>query len=306
MNPLRLAVIDLGSNTFHLLICEAGAGGRIAVIYKERIYVKLASGGLGYIDADCEARGVEAMQRFSEQIRAYGVARTRCIGTSALREARNGHEVARHFSSVSGLRIEIIDGQQEAVYIYKGIRAALPPMDRPVLIMDIGGGSVEFILYQGHQIQFKGSYKIGVAVLFRKFHDSDPITADAITALENFVEGELSELLQHMRQVPSYYLAGASGSFEVLNDVLPKLQEEEAWSELAIEGLMTYLDEIIGLDLTSRRTIPEIPIERLDYIVVAYALIRFIFRKIPPERLFFCAYSLKEGVLAEELGRNGE
>lgn len=304
MNPLRLAVIDLGSNTFHLLICEAGAGGRIAVIYKERIYVKLASGGLGYIDADSEARGVEAMQRFSEQIRAYGVERTRCIGTSALREARNGQDVARHFSEVSGLRIEIIDGQQEAIYIYKGIRAALPPLDRPVLIMDIGGGSVEFIVYQGHQIQFKGSYKIGVAVLYRTFHHSDPIAAEALTQLETFLEGELGALLQHMKQVPSYYLAGASGSFEVLNDVLPKLQEEEAWSELATDRLMPYLDEIIGLDLTSRRTIPEIPIERLDYIVVAYALIRFIFKKIPPERLFFCSYALKEGVLAEELGKN--
>lgn len=301
MSPLRLAVIDLGSNTFHLLICEAGPDGRILVIYKERIYVKLASAGLGYIDAESEARGVEAMRRFAEQLQAYGVTRTRCIGTSALREASNGLEVARHFTEVSGLPIEIIDGQQEAVFIYKGIRAALPPLDQPVLIMDIGGGSVEFILYQNGHISFKESYKIGVAVLYRRFHHTDPISHESLVELESFVGENLKDLIQQMHAVPSYYLAGASGSFEVLYDVLPKIQEGEAWAELDTRGLMDYLNEVIGLDMTARRSIPEIPIERLDYIVVAYALIRFIFRQIPPERLFFCEYSLKEGVLAEEL-----
>jgi exopolyphosphatase/guanosine-5'-triphosphate,3'-diphosphate pyrophosphatase len=295
----RVAVIDLGSNTFHLLICDLSEDGSIALLYKERIYVKLASGGLGHIDDASIARGLDAMQRFAEQITNYNVKHTRAIGTSALREASNGQTVADLFNAATGIRIEIIDGQAEAGYILKGIKAGLPPLDEYALIMDIGGGSVEFILFKGDSVVFKGSYKIGVAVLHRRFHHSDPMSGDEIKALETFVEAELTELLSIVKALPTYYLIGASGSFEVINDVMDRISESTHWSELDIRALPPYLDEIIRTDIGARRQIPEIPIERLDYIVVAYALIRLVFRMIPPKKLFYCDFALKEGVLAE-------
>ncbi len=295
----RLAVIDLGSNTFHLLICEITGDGTLVLIYKERTYVKLASGGLEHIDEASIERGLSAMQRFAEQILAYNVRTTRAIGTAALREAKNGKEVADRFTSATGLAIEIIDGHREAGYILKGIKAALPPLDNYGLIMDIGGGSVEFILFEGEHVLFTGSYKIGVAVLHRRFHHSDPIAEGEIKSLEDFLNGELTELISIIRKIPGYYLIGASGSFEVINEVLPKISSTHHWTELDISGMPSYLDEIIYTNMAARRQIPEIPIERVDYIVVAYALIRFITREIPPERLFYCDFALKEGVLAE-------
>lgn len=295
----RLAVIDLGSNTFHLLICEINTDGTLDLIYKERIYVKLASGGLEYIDDESIGRGMSAMQMFAEQIQAYNVRKTRAIGTAALREAKNGKEVAGRFTAATGITIEIIDGHREAGYILSGIKAAIPPLDKPGLIMDIGGGSVEFILFNGEDVLFKGSYKIGVAVLYRRFHHSDPIAESEINSLEAFMEGELTELISIMEQIPGYYLIGASGSFEVINEVLPKISAAEHWTELDISGMPGYLNEIISTNMAARRQIPEIPIERVDYIVVAYALIRYITREMPPERLFYCDFAVKEGVLAE-------
>ena len=94
-------------------------------------------------------RGMSAMKQFAEQITAYNVIKTRAIGTAALREAKNGKEVADRFTAATGLTIEIIDGHREAGYILNGIKAAIPPLDKPGLIMDIGGGSVEFILFNG-------------------------------------------------------------------------------------------------------------------------------------------------------------
>lgn len=298
----RLAVIDLGSNTFHLLICEINRDGSLSTIYKDRIYVKLASGGLEQIDPASIGRGLEAMQLFAEQIKANGVKNSRCIGTAALRETKNGREVADMFTKATGLPIEIIEGHREAGYILRGIRTALPPLDKYGLIMDIGGGSVEFILFKGDAIAFKGSYKIGVAVLYQKFHRSDPISQAEAGALEDFLDQELAEMIRAVKELPGYYLIGASGSFEVINDIMPRLATSAHWTELDIVGISDYLDEIISTNISRRRQIPEIPIERLDYIVVAYILIRYIFRHIPPEKLFYCEFALKEGVLAEMAG----
>ncbi len=297
----RIAVIDLGSNTFHLLICEINADGTLAIIFKERVYVKLASGGLGYIQPESAERGLIAMTRFAEQIQAYGVQHVRSIGTSALREAKNGREVADQFSRSTNLLVEIIGGQQEAGYILKGIKMALPVLDKYGLIMDIGGGSVEFILFKGDVIAFKGSYKIGVAVLHRLFHHTDPISSEELQTLESYLETELAELIETVQKLSAYYLIGASGSFEVIQDVSPKISTSTHWSELDISVLPVYLDEVIATTMASRRQIPEIPIERLDYIVVAYALIRYVVKQIPPEKLYFCEFALKEGVLAEML-----
>lgn len=299
MGSDRIAVIDLGSNTFHLLICEINEAGVFVPLFKERIYVKLASGGIDEIEPERIERGLMAMKRFAGYLKEYDIQVVRCIGTSALREAKNGAAVAMEFSKATGLTIEIIDGQQEAAYIYRGIRTAVPDFDRPGLIMDIGGGSVEFILYDGPSVRFKGSYKIGVAVLYQRFHHSDPMSVQEQEKLERFLDEELKELIQVVTQLMPYHLVGASGSFEVIHDVLPRLQDEKHWAEMDITDLEAYVTEVIGTDIAARRKIPEIPNERLDYIVVAYTLIRYIFRKIPPIRLFYCDFALKEGVLAE-------
>ena len=299
MSGERIAVIDLGSNTFHLLICEIVENKSWTVIYKKRIYVKLASGGVDQIDVNSARRGLTAMRHFSTVIKTYGVSRTRAIATAALREATNGMAIAKKFTSATGLAIDIIDGQREAGYILKGIQAALPPLDRNSLIMDIGGGSVEFILFKGNTIAFMESYKIGVAILHRRFHHSDPMSAEEINALENHLEETLGALLQAIKASGDYYLIGASGSFEVINDILTKYSADTHWSELDTNGLDVYLTRIIATSTAERRQIPEIPPERVDYIVVAFILIRFVFRHIPPAKLFYCDFALKEGVLVE-------
>ncbi len=299
MTGERIAVIDLGSNTFHLLICEIDAAGSWIEIHKEREYVKLASGGIDNIDENSEQRAIDAMIRFLDLIQKHEVKRTRAIGTAALREAENGLAIAEKLSGITGIQIEIIDGQQEAHYILLGIKSALPHLDQYSLIMDIGGGSVEFILFKGDTVAFTDSYKIGVAVLYRTFHLSDPMSNEEIDKLEQFVENEVKPLINFMSVISQYYLIGASGSFEVIYDMLPKKQISDHWAELEVSGIHEYMDRVIRASLEERRKMPDIPLERLDYIVVAYLLIRFIIHAIPPGKLYYCEYALKEGVIAE-------
>jgi len=302
MTGERIAVIDLGSNTFHLLICETGPDGTWKEIHKEREYVKLASGGFELIDQETEQRAIDAMTRFVNLIREHGVTRTKAIGTAALREATNGLALAKKLSTITGIPIEIIRGQKEAKYILLGIRSALPALKEYGLIMDIGGGSVEFILFKEDHVAFSGSFKIGVAVLYRMFHQSDPISPHEIASLEKYLALSLKPLFDYLRKIKSYYLIGASGSFEVIYDVLPKRESAVHWAELEIEGIFPYMEEVIKATLLERRSMAEIPEERLDYIVVAYLLIRFLMKAIPPQKLYYCEFALKEGVIAEMIG----
>ncbi len=294
-----LAVIDLGSNTFHLLICALDENGSFVQVYKDRVYVKLASAGLGFIDEESERRGLEAMQHFATQLKEYNVSRVKAVGTSALREASNGTAVTARYTRETGIAIDIIDGYTEADYILGGTMAAIPSLDRPGLIMDIGGGSVEFILFSGDEVRFKGSYKTGVSVLFRRFHQSDPISEDKLEEMDRFLDGELCDLLSALSEIKAYYLIGSSGSFEVIQDLLPHVSTSDNWSELDLKILPRELHRIVHTTLAERKAIPEIPPERLDYIVVAFALIRYITSRNPPTKLFYCDFALKEGVLAE-------
>lgn len=297
MKGKRLAIIDLGSNTFHLLVVEIIGPGSWTALHKDRRYVKLASGGITMIEESSLERAVNVIMEFAAQVKGFDVAKTIAIGTAALREADNGEEAIKRMEAASGISIEVIDGMQEADYIFQGITSCMPPIDKPGLIMDIGGGSVEFILYQDKTILFVGSYSIGVAVLFKRFHTADPIPEENIAALENFLHDELEELKRVLEATGPYYLVGASGSFEVIQDVLPKLEEGDHWAELDISALESYLDDIIKLDYIKRRVRAEIPQERLDYIVVAYLLIRYLVRHFPPKRLYYSDYALKEGII---------
>jgi exopolyphosphatase / guanosine-5'-triphosphate,3'-diphosphate pyrophosphatase len=295
----RFAVIDLGSNTFHLLIVNMLPDGQWTTFSKDRRYVKLASGGLEYIDPDSIQRAIQVMKEFALQIKDAQVDQTRAIGTAALREAKNGFEVARLLEEASEIHIEIIDGQQEADYILKGIQSVLPPLDKPCLIMDIGGGSVEFILFQHQQVLFVQSFKIGVALLFRHYHQHDPIGDENITALSDHLKEVLEPVFNILQTIPDYYLVGASGSFEVIQEVMPKIHSHEHWSELDFKGLDGYMTAVIHDDLSKRKLRKEIPVERIDYIVIAYILIRLLLRSRSPKRLYYCDFALKEGVIAE-------
>ncbi|HXR81863.1 MAG TPA: hypothetical protein VN763_13130 [Saprospiraceae bacterium] len=300
MTTTRFAVIDLGSNTFHLLIVDLQADEQWTTVFKDRRYVKLASEGVEIIGEDSILRAIEVMKEFSQRLLQLQVEETQAIGTAALREAANGIEVAKRLTEESGIPVEIIDGDREAHYILKGIQSALPPLDKPCLIMDIGGGSVEFILYRHQQVLFVQSFKIGVALLYRSFHQQDPMTQESIAALSSHLETALEPVFNLLQQYKEYFLVGASGSFEVIQDVMPKIQKEWNWSELDFRNLDAYMTEVIQSDLSSRRLREEIPVERLDYIVVAYILIRLILRHHPPKRFFYCDYALKEGVIADK------
>ncbi|RYD71240.1 MAG: exopolyphosphatase, partial [Sphingobacteriales bacterium] len=175
---MRFAIIDLGTNTFHLLIAEAN-NKSFEILYKTNKPVKLGEGRINdnIIIPSAFERGISALKEFRETIDGYHVDKVRATATSAVRSANNGGDFVSAVRKETNIAIEIITGDEEATAIYEGVKLSGAINDL-ALIMDIGGGSVEFILCDTEKLIWKKSYNIGAARLMQKYFKSDPISAD--------------------------------------------------------------------------------------------------------------------------------
>lgn len=304
------AVIDLGTNTFHLLIASPTDYGsntsfvnkKIEPVYRERRFVKLAEDGIQSIGPAAFQRGLDAMIAFSEQLKIHGVSQYRAIGTAALRRAENGSEFIAAVKIQSGLQITLIDGQEEARLIAKGVQLTLPKLgNMPALIMDIGGGSVEFILHHNNQTKYAQSFPVGVAVLRNTFHQQEPIPTESLQQLYDFLKTQLAPLQQQLDKFPSIHLVGAAGIFEVLNNCLPTKEHSENLlaSTIELDQLSDYYQRVLVSSFHERLAMNDVPNDRADMMVVALVLIQFILQISKAQRLTASAYALKEGVLSE-------
>jgi exopolyphosphatase/guanosine-5'-triphosphate,3'-diphosphate pyrophosphatase len=301
----RVAVMDLGTNTFHLLIADGDIDNYQEIVHYHEA-VKLGEGGInkGYIVSEAYQRGINTMQMFEQEIKANNATEARAIATSALRSASNGKAFIQEVKDKTGISIEIIDGEQEAGFIYRGVKISGCLSAQNSLIMDIGGGSVEFILGNTNGITWKQSFEIGAARLMDLFHRTDPIPPASIEALNLYLEDHLTHLFTAVANQKVNVLIGSSGAFETFAEVI----EVEKGHSFDLKTTKNYnFDESELLTLTNKfvqSTHKEraankgiIPV-RVDMIVAASLITRFIMHKLGISKVSMCSNSLKEGVLA--------
>lgn len=306
-SPLR-AVIDLGTNTFHLLIVAFLPEGTIDEYYRERIFVKLASDGIDRIGEEPFARGLKAMNHFRKIMDEYLVPRIYVIGTAALRRAKNGAEFIEAVREQTDIDIQLLSGDEEARLITKGVLAALPPLTERLLIMDIGGGSTEYIIVEGNRVLWQQSFPIGLSILHQRFHRSDPISTLEQTELNDFLTEVTQPLLEALQRFPTHHLAGAAGTFDVLVDMLADEQAADSHTSKALDftGFPAIRDSIVSASVNERALIPGLPPQRVDMVVVALLLLDFTLRLADISRVTVSQYALKEGVLIEQAIASGD
>ncbi len=293
----RIAIIDLGTNTFHLMVAELAENGTFSVLFKERRYIKLAEGGIDSISPEAFARGIDAMRHFKGVIQGFQVHQIKALGTAALRTAKNGQDFVQQTKSETGIVIDLIDGDKEAELIYHGVMQAIPATSDTFLIMDIGGGSVEFIIADKHEVFWAQSFPLGVAVLYKNFHHSDPIAPEEIGALQNFLKQQLQPLIRQLKERPVSIIVGASGTFDVLGDLFHVTQTEN-FAEMPVDQFAPFYQRVVKMNIAARLAAEEIPNSRADMIVVALILIDTILNFNPFKKIWISRYALKEGVVA--------
>ncbi|MBX2967337.1 MAG: exopolyphosphatase [Cyclobacteriaceae bacterium] len=307
----RLAIIDLGTNTFHLLLAEQQETG-YSIFHTEKLAVRLGVRGINEdrIQDDAVLRAVDALKKFKNTIDDAGISVIHAVGTSALRNARNSQAVTETIKKETGIDITIISGEKEAEFIYYGVRTALELGKDNSLVMDIGGGSVEFIIGNQAAIHWKQSIEIGGQRLLEKFQHHDPITKEEIISLDRYLETALPTLFDALALHKPTTLAGSSGTFDTLSDIHCIRQgilksKDAPETPLTLESFYIIYEELISKNRAERLLIPGMVEMRVDMIVVTCCLIRFILERYAFEKIRVSGYSLKEGVLAYLGGVDG-
>lgn len=308
MGRRRLGLIDLGTNTFHLLIAELNEEGHPMPLLRQQVAVKLGKGGIskGTIAPDAYQRALITLSSFREELDKHQVTEVKALATSAVRNASNGEELVRDILRQTGIQVEVISGDREAELIYFGVRSALRIGRKPVLIVDIGGGSVEFIIADERQIYWKRSFEVGAQRLLDLFYHHDPIKAAEVQALKAYLKVMLQPLAEAMAEYSPSVLIGSSGSFETLCDIdrLRKgivLAEESPHTEeeLFLPEFYAVLGEILQKDREERLAIPGMIEMRVEMIVVASVLIDFVLQAYSLKHIRVSYFALKEGVLSQ-------
>ena len=293
----RLAVIDLGSNTFHLLIADK-SDNHMEYIYKERAYVSLCLGGGNSINKDRIDAGLAALEKFKIILEKYKVERCRVVGTAVLRKADNSSLFIEKAEKILSLPIEVISGLKEAELIYRGAQTYKKFDPQSHVVVDVGGGSTEIII-QNNGYYDMGSFAFGIGQLQQMFHQSDPISVSVLSALKNYI----FSFLEHWKKeelAGIKTLVGSAGSFEILQILFKdEIIDGEISGVMPSAWAKSKSFQIALMPHSERLKLNNIPPERLPFLSVGLAIVYSIIEFFNPEEIVVSPYALKEGVLAE-------
>lgn len=305
----RIAVIDLGTNTFNLLIVEVNPDKTYQLIFQTKISVKLGEGGInkGFIAPIPFNRGIDALKTHKQTIEKYNVEKVYAIATSAIRGASNGYEFVAKAKEQSNIDIQVISGDQEAETIYYGVRDAVKMNDNASLIIDIGGGSTEFIIANKNQIFWKQSFLLGVARLLEMFNPSDPITDIEKRTLIDYLKNELQPLFNAIKKYPITELIGSSGSFDSIAEMVahrfytPHIFDGKTEFSFNLDDCAAVHETILKSTNAQRLQMKGLVAMRVDMIVISSILVHFILKSFSISQMRLSTYSLKEGILFEKI-----
>lgn len=294
----------MGTNTFHMLVADP-QDNKYNVVYKERVAVQLGKGGINdsLITEDAIERAIETLKNFKAIADEYECTHFAATATSAVRNASNQKAFVDRVLNETGIDVRVISGEREAELIHSGVKQALSIGSQPSLVMDIGGGSVEFIICTENEISWKASFEVGGLRLMDMFHKNDPITGHETDALKNYLGEELTTLQEQINLHQPSVLIGSSGTFDTLSEIYHKEQglqfslEDQTEYLLPLEAFYMVKDEVVTKNRSERLQIPGMIEMRVDMIVVACLLIDHVLEIAPIKSIRVSAYALKEGLL---------
>ncbi len=299
-----IAVIDLGTNTFNLVVGEANGHAR-RIVHHSSIAVGLGKDGMlaGEIGPAAFERGLTAFADLYERARSHGAHTIQAIGTSALRNAKNSLQFQDKIRENHQLDLKIISGREEARLIWAGVKHSGALENLPQLLIDIGGGSVEFIICTDRQLIWEQSIEIGMARINELFPLSDPIEAANIANVDTWLREKIHPVFAAIDKYDIRQLVGSSGSFDTLSEMdahhknqLYVWSHSHSWA-LDRDDFNRLYNQLMLADRSERQAFPGMAPIRVDMIVFAIILIRLLADRLKTENIVCSRYSLREGVL---------
>lgn len=304
----RTAIIDLGTNTFNLLIVDIDKKHKKSqTIYQTKIPVKLGEGGINQqlIQPIPFQRGIDALKKYKQLIVDYNCISIHAFATSAIRSAINGSNFVEQAYKQTGIKVNVIDGEKEAELIYYGVKQALSLHDTFSLIMDIGGGSTEFIIGNKDGIVWKQSFLLGVSRLLEQFKPSEPISENELKAVNGYLKEQLFVLDEALKRYNVTELIGSSGSFDSLAEMIAYkyysigVLDNKTEYVFNMNDLNAICEKVIQSNKEQRLQMKGLVEMRVDMIVLSVVLIQYVLKQYSISETRLSTFSLKEGVLYE-------
>jgi exopolyphosphatase / guanosine-5'-triphosphate,3'-diphosphate pyrophosphatase len=306
---MKLAVIDCGTNTFNLIVIELREYKQYTKLFHTRIPVKLGEAAIneGFIAEAPFKRGIDAIIAFREEIKKFGEVRVLAVATSAIRDASNGEKFVKEINVLLNTNVQVIDGDREAELIYLGVKEAVKLHGNVSLIMDIGGGSTEFLLASNDKIFWKQSFKIGAARLLERFKHSDPITEKEEQEINDYLKEQLAPLFEAAKKFAPLELVGSSGAFESFIEMINGELNGEPFTGSKTEyGLnkddYKRISQLVkSSTLEERKKIKGLVPMRFDMIVICCLMVDTVLDSLKLNKIRVSTYSLKEGALLDHI-----
>ncbi len=306
----RLAAIDLGTNSFHAVIVDIFPDGSFRKVDDLKEMVQLAKGGLGKRLAEpAFKRGIEALKKIKVLCDSQGVERILAYATSAIREAENGGEFIQKSIDDIGIKINAIPGSMEAELIGYAVQHGVKLNEEPVLMVDIGGGSVEFILGNNKEFFFLTSKKIGVSRMTDIFKPNDPIKTEDIEKLETHYSEELGDVESALKNNPTKTIIGSSGTMQNIALMIANqkgLSTNVTLNELefSAEDFEKFYTYFIKLGHKKRLKVSGLDTKRVDFINTGVVLVNLLISKFGIQKVKISTQALREGIIIRYLKKD--
>jgi exopolyphosphatase / guanosine-5'-triphosphate,3'-diphosphate pyrophosphatase len=308
---MRIAALDLGSNSFHLLVADVHADGTFLPLVREKEMLRLGDGVArdGRVpDAMAEA-AIATVRRFRKLADAAGASETLACATSAIRTAANGDALVDRIETEAGIRVEVIDGLEEARLIFGAVRASVVLEPAPALCFDLGGGSVEIMVGDAGGLHWAASERLGVARLTNELVHSDPLSKADRRGLRDRIARGLEPVARHVAKFEPKLVVGSSGTLEDIAQMVAARRDGNV--PLSLNQLMFTREEFLPLhrELTTssageRRRIPGLEARRIDLIPAGSMFLATAMELFDFDEMTVSEWALREGIVLDAIGRH--
>ncbi|MFN8036750.1 MAG: Ppx/GppA phosphatase family protein [Acidimicrobiia bacterium] len=308
---MRIAALDLGSNSFHLIVAEINADGSFRPLVGEKEMLRLGDvvGREGTLTPAAADQAVATVRRFRMLAEAAGATEIVACATSAIRTASNGSAVVDRIEAETGVDVEVISGMREAELIFGAVRASVLIEPAPALCFDLGGGSVEITVGDARGLQFAASEKLGVGRLTADFVSTDPISKDERKALRRRIVQTLRPIARRVAELQPRMVVGSSGTFEDIGHMIAARRDADVpvslnqlrFARAEFDALHKIL---VGSKASERRKLEGLEARRVDLIPAGSMFLATIMELFEFDEMVVSEWALREGILLDAIGHH--
>lgn len=299
---MRLGVLDVGSNTIHLQVVDAHLGGPPIPNSSHKSIIKLTEflDEVGAITDLGIKKISDAIQKNMANAQHLNIDELLAFATSAIREAVNSDEVIAHVNKTCSIDLQVLSGEEEARFTFLAARRWLGWSAGDLLVLDIGGGSLEIARGAEENPTFKTSMQLGAGRLTRSHLKGDPFTAKSLKGLEEYIEDQIEPLARSLATFEKDVAAGTSKTFRTLAKLAQNLYPKLG-AHLTLDALDQLVPEIQSLDLDQRIELPGVSMERAHQLVAGSMVARQLMRTLNLKEIRICPWALREGIVLHRL-----